>query len=55
LHGWCIISLEKTGRVKTLDVLSVGAVTRYIKTLFDRDETLADVLVRGEISNFKRH
>jgi len=38
-----------------LDVLSVGAVTRYIKTLFDRDGTLADVLVRGEISNFKRH
>lgn len=38
-----------------MNALSVGAVTRYIKTLFDRDGTLTDVLVRGEISNFKRH
>ncbi len=38
-----------------MNALSVGAVTRYIKTLFERDGTLADVLVRGEISNFKRH
>jgi exodeoxyribonuclease VII large subunit len=36
-------------------VLSVGAVTRYIKGLFEHDDQLADVLVRGEISNFKRH
>lgn len=36
-------------------VLSVGAVTRYIKGLFEQDDQLADVLVRGEISNFKRH
>ncbi len=38
-----------------MDVLSVGAVTRYIKSLFERDGILTDVLVRGEISNFKRH
>lgn len=36
-------------------ILSVGAVTRYIKGLFEQDDQLADVLVRGEISNFKRH
>ncbi len=38
-----------------MNILSVGAVTRYIRALFDQDGTLADVLVRGEISNFKRH
>jgi exodeoxyribonuclease VII large subunit len=38
-----------------VNILSVGAVTRYIKTLFEQDGTLADVMVRGEISNFKRH
>lgn len=36
-------------------ILSVGAVTRYIKGLFEQDDQLTDVLVRGEISNFKRH
>lgn len=38
-----------------MNILSVGMVTRHIKTLFERDAVLADVLVRGEISNFKRH
>ncbi len=38
-----------------LAILSVGAVTRYIKGLFEQDDQLTDVLVRGEISNFKRH
>lgn len=38
-----------------VSILSVGAVTRYIKTIFDTDEQLADILVRGEISNYKRH
>ncbi len=38
-----------------MNILSVGAVTRYIKTLFEQDGALADVMVRGEISNFKRH
>jgi exodeoxyribonuclease VII large subunit len=41
--------------VRLLNILSVGAVTRYIKALFEQDGTLADVMVRGEISNFKRH
>lgn len=44
-----------TGRVRRLNILSVGAVTRYIKALFEQDGALADVMVRGEISNFKRH
>jgi len=35
--------------------LSVSSVTRYIKSLIDSDEVLSDVMVRGEISNFKRH
>ncbi|MDT8901072.1 exodeoxyribonuclease VII large subunit [Anaeroselena agilis] len=38
-----------------MNILSVGAVTRYIKALFEQDGTLANVMVRGEISNFKRH
>lgn len=38
-----------------MDVLSVGAVNRYIKGLFEQDVTLASIMVRGEISNFKRH
>jgi exodeoxyribonuclease VII large subunit len=36
-------------------VLSVRELTAYIKRLFERDEVLADVLVRGEVSNFKRY
>lgn len=35
--------------------LSVSELTAYIKRLIDRDEVLAQVSVRGEISNFTRH
>lgn len=35
--------------------LSVSALTKYIKRKFDADPHLQDVLVRGEISNFKQH
>jgi exodeoxyribonuclease VII large subunit len=38
-----------------LDVFSVTSLTRYIKSLFEGDEVLGDIMVRGEISNFKRH
>jgi len=38
-----------------MNILSVSAVTSYIKALFDQDETLGSLMVRGEISNFKRH
>ncbi len=36
-------------------VLSVSELTRTIKALLDGDERLADVWVRGEISNFTHH
>jgi exodeoxyribonuclease VII large subunit len=35
--------------------LSVTALTKYIKRKFDADPHLRDILVRGEISNFKQH
>ncbi len=35
--------------------LSVTELTTYLKRLLERDEVLADVTVRGEISNFTRH
>lgn len=34
-------------------VLSVQELTRYIKTIFENDCLLADIWVKGEISNFK--
>ncbi|MBP2649336.1 MAG: Exodeoxyribonuclease 7 large subunit [Firmicutes bacterium] len=38
-----------------INILSVSALTRYIKSILESDTTLRDVMVRGEISNFKRH
>ncbi|MCL1951118.1 MAG: exodeoxyribonuclease VII large subunit [Turicibacter sp.] len=35
--------------------LSVRALTKYIKLKFDYDQNLQGVLLKGEISNFKRH
>lgn len=35
--------------------LTVSALTKYIKYKFDNDRHLVDVLLEGEISNFKRH
>ncbi|MED1205180.1 exodeoxyribonuclease VII large subunit [Heyndrickxia acidicola] len=35
--------------------LTVHALTKYIKRKFDADPHLADVYVKGEISNFKQH
>ncbi|KKB37241.1 exodeoxyribonuclease VII large subunit [Bacillus thermotolerans] len=35
--------------------LTVKALTKYIKRKFDADPHLTNVLVKGEISNFKRH
>lgn len=39
----------------TAPPLSVSEITGHIKRLLERDEVLADVSVRGEISNFTRH
>lgn len=36
-------------------VFTVREVTAYIKRLFDSDEVLQDVIVRGEVSNFRAH
>lgn len=38
-----------------MEAISVSALTRHIKNLFDKDERLASLFVRGELSNFKRH
>ncbi len=35
--------------------LTVAALTKYIKRKFDADPNLADIHVKGEISNFKKH
>jgi len=35
--------------------LTVSALTRYLKFKFDNDQNLQDVLVKAEISNYKRH
>lgn len=35
--------------------LTVNALTKYIKRKFDVDPHLQDILVKGEISNFKQH
>ena len=36
-----------------IPVISVSQLNNYIKTVFDRDENLAGVCIRGEISNYK--
>ena len=38
-----------------MTVHSVSDVTRYIKGLFEGEEILSDLLIRGEVSNFKRY
>ncbi len=36
-------------------IITVSQLNAYIKNLFSSDGNLSDILVRGEISNFKRH
>ena len=38
-----------------MTVHSVTDVTRYIKGLFEGEAILSDILIRGEVSNFKRY
>ena len=38
-----------------MTVHSVSDVTRYIKGMFEGEEILSDILIRGELSNFKRY
>lgn len=35
--------------------LSIGAITKYLKSRFDLDSNLQNVFLKGEISNFKAH
>ncbi len=37
------------------EYLSVSALTKYIKYKFDQDPHLESVLIKGELSNFKKH
>lgn len=39
----------------SMEIITVSELTRFIKKMFDTDRRFASVLVRGEISNFKRH
>ncbi len=36
------------------EYLSVSALTKYIKYKFDQDPHLQSVLIKGELSNFKK-
>lgn len=36
-------------------ILTVSEINGYVKLLVDHDEVLADIMCKGEISNFKRH
>ena len=38
-----------------MTVHSVSDVTRYINGLFEGEEILSAILIRGELSNFKRY
>jgi len=46
---------EKGIIMKEQRYLTVNALTKYIKRKFDADPHLQDILVKGEISNFKQH
>ena len=37
------------------EYLSISALTKYIKYKFDQDPHLQSVLIKGELSNFKKH
>ena len=39
----------------TKRIFTVGQINRYLCSMLDEDEFLADLSVSGEISNFKRH
>ncbi|UOE54353.1 exodeoxyribonuclease VII large subunit [Bacillus sp. CMF12] len=41
--------------MKEQQYLTVNALTKYIKRKFDADPHLQNILVKGEISNFKQH
>jgi len=54
LDSQCVV-LHNTVMQHGTFIFSVHDLTRYIKTLLERERTLQGVLVRGEISNLKYH
>ena len=38
-----------------MSIQSVTEITKYIKSCFDNNEILQRVLIKGEVSNFKKH
>ncbi len=44
-----------TGAAPERNIISVAALNEYIKAKLEGDMTLADIYLRGEISNFKHH
>ena len=50
-HEKPVASAERDKRA----VLSVGQVNAYVKRIIDSDRILANIFVRGEISNFTDH
>ena len=39
----------------TNNYITIGALNKYLKNLFDRDSNLQEVYLKAEISNFKAH
>lgn len=37
------------------NIIAVSALNKYVKSLLESDEHLADIAIQGEISNFNRH
>jgi exodeoxyribonuclease VII large subunit len=58
-HGlgqfFCTAQRKGAYKMSEQRYLTVNALTKYIKRKFDADPHLQDVLVRGEISNYKQH
>jgi len=52
---WEVLRETDTAKPAAASVITVSQLNRYIAQMFDADELLTDVRVRGEISNFKQH
>ena len=50
-----MISLDQSYQSIERQYLTVTALTKYIKVKLEGDKHLVSILIKGEISNFKRH